>query len=387
MNRILLYFIFVLIFSCSCQENPLKENKDSISNNIQFDVSNKICTDSIGISEAELISVSENKPFNINLKNEIGDVIEGKKDRFGLKDYNTFLSYIPDSIDDKSKTDPIIREKIKSKIISRLPDLAERYRKYDFHINRKGSSGVIDGALEYLTTDWYFKSTFKVPKSCLGADSIRKCWELPSDFIGKESSVITGMPYCWGGKDIFDDFNSKILKGYAPGDICGIEMCKGICNCPLEKNTICKQGKTTGIDCSGLIVNSFIISKDIAKYGPIISTMSLATNGKFNWIGKNVNDLKRGDLLLFPGHHVAICTKISVAEDICEVIHSSPANFFNVGVKLDGLNQGVRLDRGNIQNLKIKLNKGFGIYRFATYEHTYVDFDTTLRNLILSCMH
>lgn len=195
------------------------------------------------------------------------------------------------------------------------------------------------------------------------------------------------MPYCWGGRDIFDEFSSKVLNGYAPGDICGSKMCKIICECQLEKETICKQGKTAGIDCSGLIVNSFIISKDIVKYGPISSTATLANNGMFNWISKNVNDLKRGDILLYPKHHVAICIKINVVEDICEVIHSSSENFFNVGVKLDGLNQGVRLDRGNIQNLKIKFIEGFGIYRFAKYDHTYVDYDTTLKNLILSCTH
>ena len=298
----------------------------------------------------------------------------------------TFLSYIPDSIE-KSKHLTYEKKLHLEKILYKnMNDLVSYYSKYDLKINRSSSLGVLQTLKEFATTEWIFNPNYSKPKSCVGSDSINLCWILPNDFIDLTSSkMISGMPYCWGGKMIFQEFLDKIDKNYAPGDICGKNKCRELCSC-VEEKYLCSDGKVAGIDCSGLVVKAFKLDEKSIKSDAYLGTYDLSKTPKFNCISNSYLDLKRGDILLKPGFHVAICVDINLKSNLCRVAHSSDGtNFFKHGIKDDGcLESGVRYDNSSIDELIYKLQNGYTIYRFAMNHATYAKYEFELNKLLMA---
>ncbi len=301
---------------------------------------------------------------NINIKDSLEKWIDLDPISYKIYDKASFLSYFPDSL---NKVNDINWQlNILNEFKKHLPQLIQSYSKYDSYINDSSrSSSVIRTAYEFLETKWTYTPNYLVPKYCLQQDTINSCWQIPSDFINQNNSrIYSGMPYCWGGKMVFDSFRILVEKSlFAPGDACGKTCCR-------LKNCVCLHN-TAGIDCSGFIIKSFKLSEDL-RADAVYGTNDLYKTERFDLIGDNIEDLKKGDILLKKGDHVGLCIEVNHKLKYCKIIHSGKSCFFGKnGYKLKGLDQGVRLDSSNFEQLQLKINEGYIIKRFAIYKHTY----------------
>ena len=301
---------------------------------------------------------------NINIKDSLEKWIDSEHSAFKLYDKASFLSYFPDSL---NKVNDINWQlKVLNEFKKHLPQLVQSYSKYYHYINDSSkSSSVIRTAYEFLETKWTYTPNYIIPKYCLKQDTINSCWKIPSDFINQNNPrIYSGMPYCWGGKMVFDSFRLFVEKSlFAPGDACGKTCCR-------FKNCVCLHN-TAGIDCSGFIIKSFKLSEDL-RADAVYGTNDLFKTERFDLIGDNIQDLKKGDILLKKGDHVGLCIEVDHKLKYCKVIHSGKSCFFGKnGYKLKGLDQGVRLDSANFEQLQLKINEGYLIKRFAIYKHTY----------------
>jgi cell wall-associated NlpC family hydrolase len=109
------------------------------------------------------------------------------------------------------------------------------------------------------------------------------------------------MPYAWGGDDTPGSFLDKVTNHNAlAGDVC-------TCRDPTVNDCVYFP-KAAGVDCSGFVSRAWGIAK-------------LGTSGLLNVSNKErVSELKPGDALVWPGHHV----RLFVGED------SGPAILFRV---------------------------------------------------------
>ena len=98
----------------------------------------------------------------------------------------------------------------------------------------------------------------------------------------------SNIPYCWGGYCKTTGFGKNLDAGYYAGNI--------------NTSSSSYIDKTAGNDCSGFVS---IVYELGAKYG----TYNLTTCGAFKKRTNNSN-VKKGDVLIWPGHHVVIVTKV-----------------------------------------------------------------------------
>jgi hypothetical protein len=103
----------------------------------------------------------------------------------------------------------------------------------------------------------------------------------------KVGQRITGLPYCWGGVDTVEIFDSKLGKGLAAG----AHSRYGVLSC------------AAGIDCSGFVTRAW----GLQLAGHTYSTSNLrliAGKPRYNWF----TDMKPGDALNKAGSHVVLFT-------------------------------------------------------------------------------
>ncbi len=111
-----------------------------------------------------------------------------------------------------------------------------------------------------------------------------------SDFTSGEKVV--GLPYDWGGDDTPTTFRQKLATGkYAAGSHQKHE-CSACGHC------------TIGTDCSGLVSYCWRLSRHFGT-SELSQFSSLTDNTHFNIY----KDLRPGDALLSPGHHVVLFDK------------------------------------------------------------------------------
>lgn len=108
-----------------------------------------------------------------------------------------------------------------------------------------------------------------------------------SDF--KVGDTVVGLPYDWGGDDNSSTFKTKLSSGNYGAGSHQMHECESCGHC------------TAGTDCSGFVSYCWHLSR---HYGTQeLSQFTLVPSGsKFNVF----KDLKSGDALLSPGHHVVL---------------------------------------------------------------------------------
>jgi len=150
---------------------------------------------------------------------------------------------------------------------------------------------IISNAKRYLRVNWTLRP------SNLGDDERNKCWKeggyfwkrpknLTSAQIG---TVISAMPYKWGGGDSVKKFIQRIERG----DLAG-----SVCTCRDSNYGNCVVEAATGIDCSGLVSAAWGVRKlGTGQLGAIAVEI------------RNPNDIQPGDAFIRPGNHVILIEK------------------------------------------------------------------------------
>lgn len=308
-----------------------------------------------------------------SIKTQLKTFINKTKNHYSLLDVDAFISYIPDSIEnfDKKRKKLLLK-----KIRGNLKSLVNLYKPYDERINANNDNGIIRSAFRYVERVWIFNPNFKKPKKCHESNS-KDCWEIPQDLDElKEPKRVEGIPYCWGGKKQIDDhrgngFINDISKGLAPGDVCTSSQC--------SNKGLCENNQTTGIDCSGLVVNSFKINEDLKGKNEIQGTNNLSRTERFLKIGNSLAQLQKGDILLNPGSHVMICVEKN--RNYCKIVHSSKGSF---GTVLKGLKHGSKLDSVGTSTINSVFKRGYYIYRLNLHNYSFKPYQDWLSSIIYS---
>jgi cell wall-associated NlpC family hydrolase len=128
--------------------------------------------------------------------------------------------------------------------------------------------------------------------SCLSQSTYHGPKYVP-DF--KSGEKVTGLPYDWGGDDSSTTFSRKLATGkYAAGS--------------HQKHECVACGHCTiGTDCSGLVSYCWHLPRHFGT-SELSQFSSLASDMHFNIY----KDLRSGDALLSPGHHVVLFDKYDV---------------------------------------------------------------------------
>lgn len=152
---------------------------------------------------------------------------------------------------------------------------------------------IISTAKSYLTVNWTLKKYNWIHDGVENAcDKARhQFWLRPLHFTATLIGTSIGpVPYAWGGDDTPQSFMDKVTNQRAlAGDVC-------TCRAPALND--CIFPKAAGIDCSGFVSRAWGVTKR-------------GTSQLFNIASRiRVNDLKPGDALNWPGHHVRLLVSV-----------------------------------------------------------------------------
>ena len=120
-----------------------------------------------------------------------------------------------------------------------------------------------------------------IPAAC----TKRNRFVLPPDTTRWRLPVaMRGVPYDWGGVDSIERFDEKIKKGYVAGNIGGTFWSTDV------------RRVTAGVDCSGFVSNVWQLGRHVGT-GELPDVTHRV---------RSLNDMRTGDALLLPDHHVAL---------------------------------------------------------------------------------
>jgi hypothetical protein len=120
-----------------------------------------------------------------------------------------------------------------------------------------------------------------IPAAC----TKRNRFVLPPDTTRWRLPVaMRGVPYDWGGVDSLERFDEKIKTGYVAGNIGGTFWSTEV------------RRVTAGVDCSGFVSNVWQLGRHVGT-GELPDVTRRV---------RSLNDMRTGDALLLPDHHVAL---------------------------------------------------------------------------------
>jgi hypothetical protein len=120
-----------------------------------------------------------------------------------------------------------------------------------------------------------------IPAAC----TKRSRFVLPPDTTRWRLPVaMKGVPYDWGGVDSLQRFDEKIRSGYVAGNIGGTFWSTEV------------RRVTAGVDCSGFVSNVWQLGRHVGT-GELPEVTRRV---------KSLNEMRTGDALLLPDHHVAL---------------------------------------------------------------------------------
>ena len=128
-------------------------------------------------------------------------------------------------------------------------------------------------------------------------------WLRPYKLYNKIHKTVSGIPYKWGG--YFRDlsyFKNKLKQGRILGDVC---------TCRAPERNYCVESQSLGLDCSGFV--SFAWNSEYYA----TSQMHQITHS-ISW-----DELKPGDAINNPGHHIVIFKRYSLDKNYIHAIEST----------------------------------------------------------------
>lgn len=156
---------------------------------------------------------------------------------------------------------------------------------------------VQDNIKAYLAAAWSMKASNYahdgIPSECSVAGG--KYWLRPDRLDQSVGQDMSAMPYKWGGYISVDRFVSQMIKGQLAGSVC---------TCSDPSKGYCVVDFADGVDCSGFVSRVW----GVGRY--TTATLDQITE-PVEW-----SELRPGDALNKPGHHVRIFLEMTRGSEI-----------------------------------------------------------------------
>lgn len=162
---------------------------------------------------------------------------------------------------------------------------------------------IIKRAHEALNHKFKIRATNYSTESVVNQCQKENIWLRPYRLYNNMNKIVSGIPYRWGGyfREL-SEFDTQLKQGRILGDVC---------TCRDPERNYCVESKSLGLDCSGFVSYAW-------------KTEYYATS-KINEITHPIewSDLKPGDAINNPGHHIIIFQRYSRDKNYIHAIEST----------------------------------------------------------------